>query len=284
MRRNLFLLFLCSFLLSSSTGLADSAKSSCALQGNCRPICGLEEPSLLDKTYSTVSGVAISSIVSFVPQIAAMAFTRWKVNNAQLGLDVYRGIRCFELGVRGLQRLYDYVTRHKQSDSEQAVSRSLDLSLNQDMFGYLLADTLIQTTFAGMRTDLLVHHVMGLTLWGSTLFYGVLPDIVAVNSAVEILSALKGVESSINSKLLGDKTLLRNQRILKVAYAFRLAVILGIRYPMWLYIDWPVPDERYEQLGRTGWTVYRSLNVGILALETLWLYQTARAFSGTRFF
>jgi len=258
--------------------------ASFAMPMKTLPVCALEEPSISGKDSSSLSGVAVSSIVSFVPQLAAMAFTKWKVNNGQLGLDVYRGIRCFELGVRGLQRLQDYLSQREPSDSERAVAKSQDLALNQDMFGYLLADTLIQTTFGGMRTDLLIHHVMGLTLWGSTLYYGILSDIIALNSAVEILSALKGIESTINSGIVGPKDTTRNQGILKTAYGFRLVVILGIRYPMWLLIDWPIPNERYEQLGNIGWTVYRSLNIGIVALETLWLYQTAKAFSRMRFF
>lgn len=232
---------------------------------------------------SVMADFVFPTLMSMVPQLAGAAFTAWSVNNKQLGLDMYRGIRCFELGVRGINRLYDRAFSQKETESDFAVANSEDHALNRDMFGYLLADTIVQSSLSSMRADLMVHHVMGLALWGSALTLKLYPDIVAANTAVEILSAFKGLETTVKGKFFGDDMLLRNQRILKAAYGFRLAVILAVRYPIWLLLDWPIPSQDYEALGTAKWAVLRALNVGILGLETLWLYQTARAFNRLHF-
>lgn len=246
----------------------------------CAPLSATDEAKEAPSSSLLVNFI-VPTVVSIIPQLAASGFTAWAVGNPQLGLDVYRGIRCFELGARGLQRIYDYVYVEKSTDTDVAVMREKDLSLNRDMFGYLLADTVVLSTLAELRPDLLVHHLMALTVWGSTLLYGVLPEFIAMNTAAELLSAFKGVESA--AKGLGNKHSLRNQRILKAAYAFRLAVILAVRYPIWLLLDWKIPDQRYEEIGPVGYVVFRALNVAILGLETLWLYQTGNAFRNLRF-
>jgi|GEM_PF-5555679 len=248
----------------------------------CAPLSATCEPDTSEnRSPSIVSNFVIPTLYSIVPEVVATVFTKWAKDDGQFGLDMYRGYRCFELGVAGLRRVYDYHYGQKRTNTAIAVAEEKDLSLNQAMFGYLLADTIVQAFMGNFRTDLLIHHLMGLTLWGATLTYGIFPDVIAMNAAVEILSALKGFETYF--KRNGADISLSDQRFLKSAYAFRLAVILLIRYPIWLVLDWNLPNEHYAELGPVGWGVLRSLNVGILGLETLWLYQTGKAFNRYRF-
>lgn len=246
----------------------------------CAPLSATTEANKASSA-SIFANFVLPTIVSIVPQLALSRHTAQAYKNAQLGLDIYRGIQCFVLGARGLQSFYEHFYSEKSTDAEIAVAKEKDLSLNQDMFGYLLADTLVLVTLAEWRLDLFAHHLIALTVWGTTLAYGVLPDIIAMNTAAEFLSTFKGLESAVKGNVLCNKNTLLGQRILKTTYGFRMFVAV-IRTRIWIF-DWKVPEQRYEELGPLGYTVFRALNIAILGLETLWFYQTAKAFANLRF-
>ncbi len=226
----------------------------------------------------------LPSLRSFIVQYSLTLATLKTHNDPFLGLNMYRGFQCTVLSLTAIAAISKHTEIISGTRPSHQSFKDIDPSahkLNKSMLGYLVADLAVQALWANHRKDLYLHHIMAIIAWGYTVETRKLEQILNLNIAVELLSALKGLEHALYKGYIPNVTRGQARICLKYCSLYRLFVILLIRYPTWL-IDWRMIINNSYQLSSRWLYIGALLNSGIVILESYWLFGTWKRYQRYR--